>query len=184
MKYRLIPVLLAGAVAFLSAVSFAAREREHTRPWRERVRVEQVLATEDGDFILLLRTEEKPVLFLPIVVGEVEALGLKMRLDHLRPPRPLTLNLLESVLEASDIEVTEVSIGSSGGHVVTGRIRLAHDGHSWELDSRPSDAVGLAMGRGLPVWASRELLDQAGIDPRTLEPKRGEQVPSSHEGTL
>ncbi len=162
--------LLGLAVALLaSPQSYAAAKKAKDDPAArkgfERVVVDEVFGTPDGIFVVVLRTRSRPYTYLPIQLGELEAIAIRLRLENQVPPRPLTLNLLESVLAAGKIKVEEISIdGWSGDGVFVGRIRLSQNGRSWDLDARPSDAIGLAAGRDVPIYVSRRVLDEAGFD--------------------
>ena len=145
----------------------AAQAHRHKRP-PERVLVEKVLGLGDGQYVVVLRTQGKPSRYLPIWVGEMEAVAIRMRLDRQQPPRPLTLNLLESVLRAANIKVTEVAINDFQGGVFLATLRCKQNHKTWDIEARPSDAIGLAVGRGAPIWVSRDIIDGAALDPKTL----------------
>lgn len=134
----------------------------------ERMDVADVLAAGDGQFVVVLRTASKPVRYLPIWVGENDAVALKMRLDRRAPPRPLTLNLLEQVLRQTNVKVLEIAIDDYKDGMFLGKIKLKQNGRSWELEARPSDAIALAMGRHLPVLVARDIVDGAGFDPSAM----------------
>lgn len=151
---------------------------------RVSMEVDDVLSVLDDRYVVILRTHEKPLRYLPIWVGEMDAVVIRMRLDQKTPPRPLTLNLLESVLTASHIQVNEININAPVGGAYLGRISLEQSGHKWQVDARPSDAIGLAVGQHVPILVSSEVLEAGAFgakqDPHTLAP------PSSngHEETL
>lgn len=130
--------------------------------------VQDVLSAGEGQFVVILRTQVKPLRYLPIWVGEMEAVAIRMRLDRQDPPRPFTLNLLEDVLKAANIKITEIAIDDYKGGVYLGKIRLKQNKKSWEMDARPSDAIGLAMGKHAPILVARDILDGASIDPRVF----------------
>lgn len=169
--------IVGAAVATLLIVGTAAAPAEAKRRSRERVHVEDVLSTSDGHFVVILKTKSKPLRLLPIWVGETEAMQIRMQLDRRHPPRPLTLNLLQSVLSSSKITIIEANIDALKGGVFLGKLRLKQNGRAWEIDARPSDAVGLAVGAGAAIFVSRQVLDDAAIDPMDLD-LPGDKVPS------
>ena len=114
-------------------------------------------------------------------MGENDALGLKMRLDRRAPPRPLTLNLLEQVLRATNVKVLEVAIDDFKDGVFLGKIRLKQNNRTWELEARPSDAIGLALGRHVPILVARDIVDGAAIEPGAM-PKPGAAQGGDREG--
>ncbi|MBI3180370.1 MAG: bifunctional nuclease family protein [Deltaproteobacteria bacterium] len=146
----------------------AARGAEPRKAERERADVEDVLATPDGQFVVILKTRDAPQRFLPIWIGENEAMAIRWRLDRYTPPRPLTLNLLETMMQTSNIKLVEINIDSLKGGVFLGRLHLRQSGRNWDVDARPSDAIGLALGRNAAIWVSRQVIDEAGVDTRDL----------------
>ncbi len=135
---------------------------------RGRADVEDVLATPDGQFVVILKTRDAPRRYLPIWIGEAEAMAIRWRLDRYTPPRPLTLNLLEAMMQTSNIKLVEIHIDSLKGGVFLGRLRLRQAGRNWDIDARPSDAIGLALGRNAAIWVSRQVIEEAGVDTREL----------------
>jgi uncharacterized protein len=162
---RMLAMLLGVALGTQSA-------RAAPRKERERVDVEDVIATSDGQFVVILKTQTKPVRLLPIWIGETEAVAIRMRLARTDPPRPLTLNLLESVLASGNIKLLEINIDSLKGEVYLGSLRLKQNARVWEVDARPSDAIGLAIGKNAAIWVSREILDRASINESDLKSPR------------
>lgn len=114
-----------------------------------------------GNAVLLV--EETDRLFLPIFVGATEAVAFRARLDGRPAARPLTHDLLDSLLAQMGAQVVGVQIDELRGDVFYARlwVELA-DGELIELDARPSDAIVLAMGVGAPVLVAQEVLDEAG----------------------
>ena len=159
----------AAAVTAVVGVATATAHAEVRPPERERVAVADVVQAPDGQYVVILKTEVEPVRFLPIWIGEPEAQAIRMRLERSRPPRPLTLNLLESVLASSNIVLLEIQIDSVKGSVFLGKVRLRQAKRTWELDARPSDAIGLAVGRGASIWVSRTVLDEASVTAAEVE---------------
>lgn len=177
------------AILVMSGVENAsARSKKATIPQRvarinqEQVVVEEVLSLSGAQYVVLLRTTALPYRFLPLSVGETEALAIRLRLDHRAPPRPLTLNLLDDVLDSSRIAVVECAIDDIKGGTVLGRVKLRQNARSWNVDARPSDAIGIALGHGAPIWVNKEVLQSSAIDPDQL-PTKG-AASSAYEETL
>lgn len=135
---------------------------------RARMVVEDVLEVPDGHFIVVLKTEAEPYRYLPIWVGEGEAISIRLRLDGKRPPRPLTLNLLEAVLDSGKMKVIETAINDVRAGVFVGSVLVKQQGRAFALDARPSDAIGLAIGARAPIFVSKKVLDDAAIDASRL----------------
>lgn len=120
------------------------------------------LESPSGMPLVLLREQDTPHRVLPIFIGGREAMAIALALTGESPPRPLTHDLLAALLECLDasvdhVEVTEVREGTFLAHLA---VRGPLGGVS--LDSRPSDAIALALRVGAPLFASETVLEQAG----------------------
>lgn len=146
-------------------------------PHQQRVEVEDVLVAA-GQYVVILRTEAVPRRYVPIWVGEGEAMAIRMRIDRYRPPRPLTLNLLESVMKDSHVRLRSVTIDAVRGGVFFGALHLRQGDRDFAIDARPSDAIGLALGGDAPIWMSLQVLDSVSFDPKTLAPP-GPEAPEA-----
>jgi uncharacterized protein len=116
----------------------------------------------NGGPLVLLREHDAPHRVLPISIGAPEAIAIGLALDHEVPPRPLTHDLLATFVHDLDarvdhVEVTELRNG-------TFHAELTVEGPTGErrLDSRPSDAIALALRVDAPVFVSEDVLDEAG----------------------
>lgn len=101
--------------------------------------------------------------YLPIWIGPWEASAIAMRLQGLTPERPLTHDLFAATLEEIGVRVDRVVIASLAEETYHARLFIEHDGRSIELDSRPSDALALAVRVGIRIFAAEDVLDQAGL---------------------
>ena len=110
--------------------------------------------------IVILR-ELEGSLFLPIWIGIFEANAIALRLEGVETPRPLTHDLLRSVLEHLDARVRRVVVSELRESTFFARIVLARGDEESELDARPSDAIALALRTGAEIFVRREVLDQA-----------------------
>ena len=155
----------------------AGKAKAKKRVNRERVRVVGVLATTDEEHVVVLRTVSEPARYLPIWIGEVEAINIRLRLQRQTPPRPLTLNLLESILTSGEIELTEIAIDDLREGVFLGKVSLRQRGKVWSVDARPSDAIGLAVGHDAPIYVATRILEQAAVDPADLEEPKAPAAP-------
>ena len=100
---------------------------------------------------------------LPIIIGAFEAQAIALELEKIQPPRPMTHDLLRDTFEAVDVEVTEVVIDELREGTFFAKIRYRHDGEEHQLDSRPSDAVALAVRVDAPIFVAPMVLNEAGI---------------------
>lgn len=100
---------------------------------------------------------------LPIIIGAFEAQAIALELEKIQPPRPMTHDLLRDTLEAVGAEVMDVVIDELREGTFFAKIRYVHDGDEGQLDSRPSDAVALAVRVDAPIYVSPTVMDEAGI---------------------
>jgi bifunctional DNase/RNase len=111
---------------------------------------------------------------VPIYIGPNEALAIRLRLARRSPPRPLTQDLLESVIQALGAKVTEVRIEDLRENTYIGRVYLAQGTKKMDLDARSSDAIALALGTHAPIYCSRHVVERAAVrDIREREEEEG-----------
>ena len=97
---------------------------------------------------------------IPIVVGVAEAQSIAFWLEHVQSPRPLTHDLMVSMMHAFRIGITEVEIYRFSEGVYYSHVSMAAaDGTEVQLDSRTSDAIALALRTGAPIYATREVVE-------------------------
>jgi bifunctional DNase/RNase len=102
--------------------------------------------------------------FLPIWIGPWEANAIAMKLQGLTPERPLTHDLFAVVLEELDATIREVVIADLADETFHARIVLDAGGRVVEVDSRPSDALALAVRAGVRIFAAESVLERAGVE--------------------
>jgi bifunctional DNase/RNase len=113
--------------------------------------------------IVLLKVEAKHR-FLPIWIGQPEAAAILMRLQKAELPRPMTHDLLAATLERLSANVSAVIVTELRENTFYAVIVLDADGQEIRLDSRPSDAIALAVRTESPIYVSSELLATNGIE--------------------
>src|SRR6185369_13554379 len=122
--------------------------------------------------------------YLPIWIGPWEASAIAMKLQGLTPERPLTHDLFAAALEGLGARVDRVIISALAEETFHARLLLEHDGHVVEIDSRPSDALALAVRAGGRIFASEAVLDQAalGADGTIGEEEGADRIPLESTG--
>ena len=103
--------------------------------------------------------------FLPIWVGPFEAEAITIALQEIEIARPQTHDLLLSVFNHLHARVIRVEVTSLRGDVFYGNLVVEVNGGMINIDSRPSDAIALAVRAHAPIFVSREILQEAGISP-------------------
>ena len=116
--------------------------------------------------------------YLPIWIGPAEAEAIVVQLQEVQVPRPLTHDLLNSVISALNAQVRSVIVNKLANDTFYASILLDANGREVEIDSRPSDALALAVRVNVPIFAEDDVLEKAGVllDPETgkLQVKTGE----------
>jgi bifunctional DNase/RNase len=100
---------------------------------------------------------------LPIVIGSCEAHSIAIAIERMLPSRPLTHDLFKSALETFHIELREVVINNLLDGIFYARLVCVHQGEVFEIDSRTSDALALAVRFECPIYTYEFILDAAGI---------------------
>ena len=113
--------------------------------------------------IVLLKTIESNK-FLPIWIGHPEAAAILMKLNGSTAPRPLTHDLLVNILSELEVECTRVAVTELRENTFYASISLRANGRELEIDSRPSDALALAVRSGAPIFAADEVIAESAIE--------------------
>lgn len=121
---------------------------------------------------------------LPIIIGTFEAQAIALELERIKPPRPMTHDLLRSVIQGFGSFVKSVLISELRDGTFFAQISLESDGNELELDARPSDAIALAIRFDSPIFVSTSVLDEAGIVSETRVDDPISHVDSSTEATV
>ena len=101
--------------------------------------------------------------YLPIWIGPAEADAIAVKLQGVTVPRPLTHDLLRSVIDALGATINSIIVSDLKNDTFYAKIILNVDGGQMEVDSRPSDALALAVRAEVPIYAEETVLDKAGI---------------------
>jgi bifunctional DNase/RNase len=99
---------------------------------------------------------------LVIYIGQTEGMTLNQRIDGERSQRPLTADLLDSVMARLGGKLHHVQVDDLRLNVFHGSLHVDQNGQRLEIDARPSDAMALAIGAGKPILVSERVLDEAG----------------------
>jgi bifunctional DNase/RNase len=112
--------------------------------------------------------------YLPIWIGAAEANAIAAKLQEVAAARPMTHDLLCSVIEALGATISLVSLNELRGDTYYAKIVINAHGRQAEIDSRPSDALALAATARVPIFVEETIMDRAGI---LLDKETGEPVP-------
>lgn len=98
----------------------------------------------------------------PIVIGFFEATSIDRRVRGQSTPRPLTHDLLANTIENLGGELQDIYISELREHTYYAKLRIKHDGELIEVDSRPSDAIAVAVTVDVPIYVAEDVLEEAG----------------------
>lgn len=97
----------------------------------------------------------------PIVIGLFEAANIDRRVKGIPSPRPLTHDLLASLIEQMGGELQDIVINDLKNHTYYAQLRIRQDGELLEVDCRPSDAIAVAVATRVPIYVNEEVLGDA-----------------------
>src|SRR4051794_15164134 len=132
----------------------------------ESVRVHML----SSQHVVILKESERER-YLPIWIGPWEANAIAMRLQGLTPERPLTHDLFASTLEELGVRIQQVVIADLADETFHARLFLEANGQTLEIDSRPSDALALAVRAGVRIFAAEAVLSRAAVEPQSRPPE-------------
>ena len=113
--------------------------------------------------IVLLKTADGNR-FLPIWIGHPEAAAILMKLQNAATPRPMTHDLVADILTQLDAEVTRITVTELRENTFFARITVQLNGSEIEVDSRPSDAIALAVRVDAPIFAADDVIQESAIE--------------------
>ena len=133
----------------------------------ESVRVHML----SSQHVVILR-EAEAERYLPIWIGSWEAQSIAMRLQGVEAERPLTHDLLATILDDLAVSVRHIIVSDLADETYRARIVLIQGGSDYEIDARPSDAIALAVRTSAPIFATEAVLDRAGVMPEADEEEK------------
>jgi uncharacterized protein len=113
--------------------------------------------------IVLLKTADGNK-FLPIWIGHPEAAAILMKLQSQSVPRPMTHDLLSDMLEQLGAQVVRITVTELRENTFYAQITVTQDGTEIEVDSRPSDAIALAIRAEAPIFAADTVIEESAIE--------------------
>ena len=139
---------------------------------KNQVRIQEVeVALTTVGPVVLLKAESKAI---PVFVDQTVAESIHAALSKQKLPRPLSHDLMRSILQAYEGKVVQVVVTLKGS-TFYGALTIEVAGNSKVFDSRSSDAIALAIHFAAPIWVSRELLDKSGKPLEKTEEPPGTQ---------
>jgi len=126
-----------------------------------------------GAYALILK-EVNGLRRLPIIIGAFEAQSIALEMEGIKPPRPLTHDLLKNVMDSLGASLNDVFINELKDGTFYAILNL----DAQEVDSRPSDAIALAVRYGVPIFVADKVMDEAGFVPDSDEAEKTPPAPA------
>ena len=129
-----------------------------------QVELSKIIIDEKRQDQIIVLKEKSGERQFPIVIGFLEASSIKMKLSGIDPPRPMTHDLLVSVLFAMDAKLEKLIIDKLVNNTFHAKLEIkTKDGETKTVDSRPSDGIALAVRTSAPIFVEEEVLKKASI---------------------
>lgn len=119
-----------------------------------------IISEVDENQVVILKEVEGDRSF-PIVIGIFEATSIRRRVRREESPRPLTHDLIASVVELLGGEIQDIVISDLQEHTYFAKLRIRRDGELIEVDCRPSDAIAIAVTAKAPIYVAEDVLGEA-----------------------
>ena len=133
------------------------------------VKLEPEVKSPMAPIVILREKKGNPKRFLPIWVGIFEAIAIMMELEEQTVQRPMTHDLLKSVIDNLGAEVVSILVSDLEDGTFYAQITInVSNGDVVQIDSRPSDALALALRAGVPIYVAEEVMAKAGISPEVM----------------
>jgi bifunctional DNase/RNase len=121
----------------------------------------RIIINEMSDQQVIVIKERHGLRSFPIVIGIVEIFAIDRRLKGIKPARPMTHDLLASVIDGLGARIEKIVINDLRNHVFYARVHLSVNGQTVEIDSRPSDAIALGVATDAPIYVAEHVFEQA-----------------------
>jgi bifunctional DNase/RNase len=152
-------------------------------PGMVEVEIDSIRVSLMSQHRIVILKDSRSERFLPIWIGPYEAEAITVSLQQMEVARPLTHDLLRNILQTLGAEVQRVNITELKEDVFYARIIISVNGEEMEIDSRPSDALALAVRVHVPIYVDESVMEEAAAEPEA--PVEGEeQVEEMDEGRL
>ncbi len=123
------------------------------------VELSRIIINETSDQQVIVLKERNGTRAFPIVIGIVEIFAIDRRLKGIKPPRPMTHDLLANIIDGLGAKVERIVIDDLRNHTFYAKIHLGLDGRRVQIDSRPSDAIALCAALDAPIFVAEHVFD-------------------------
>ncbi len=130
-----------------------------------KVTIDSIRASLMSEHRVIILKETNAERYLPIWIGPYEADAIAIRLRDIEVARPLTHDLLNNVITEMGGEISHIIVNDLRDDTFYAHISVSLNGRQVEIDSRPSDAIALAVRANVPIFVEENVMVQAGITP-------------------
>lgn len=124
------------------------------------VDLSRIIINETSDQQIVVLKEQHGQRSFPIVIGIVEIFAIDRRLKGILPPRPMTHDLLENVIQTMGGKISKIVVTDLRNHTFYAVISIEANGTTYEIDARPSDAIALAVATKSPLFVEEEVFEK------------------------
>ena len=139
----------------------------------------KIIITETGEYQVVWLREKGGERTFPILIGIFEAAAIDRAVREIQPPRPFTHDLMASMITALDVTLERIVVSALHSHTFYAKLFLQRDGDVIEVDSRPSDAIAVAVRLGSRIFVDEAVLDNvcaSADNPDASEPPDGPAI--------
>ena len=124
------------------------------------VELSRIIINETSDQQIIVLKERHGQRSFPIVIGIVEIFAIDRRLKGIKPPRPMTHDLLDDVIENLGASIEKIVISDLRNHTFYAKIYLSSNGQTVKIDSSPSDAIALGVASNAPIYVAEHVFEK------------------------
>jgi bifunctional DNase/RNase len=164
-SYNPLQILSAPIIANAGDGNESARDRsiiswESEADVPVQMELKRIIISEVHDQQVIMLREVEGERTFPIVIGIFEATSIDRRVKNMPSPRPLTHDLVAAVIDTMGGELRDIFISDLREHTYYAKIRIRMNGEMMEVDSRPSDAIALAVTAKVPIYVAEDVLEE------------------------
>ena len=120
----------------------------------------RIIINESSDQQIIVIKERYGERSFPIVIGIVEIFAIDRRLKGIKPSRPMTHDLLDSVIENLGAKIEKIVVNDLRDHIFYAQVHIRSNGQTVRVDSRPSDAIALGAASNVPIYVAEHVFEQ------------------------
>ena len=120
----------------------------------------RIIINETSDQQIIVLKERHGNRSFSVVIGIFEIFAIDRRLKGIQPPRPMTHDLMDSIIKNLGAKIEKIVINDLKNHTFYAKISLSLNGQTVEIDSRPSDAIALSVASNVPIYVAEHIFEE------------------------